>query len=75
MCPDGFPVGSLGSVVKDQPANAGDTGNSGSILGSWRKQQPNLVFLHENYMNRVHGLQKSDMTKHARTHALKERSS
>ena len=36
MCPDGFPVGSLGSVVKDQPANAGDTGNSGSILRSGR---------------------------------------
>ena len=49
MCPEGFPVGSLGSVVKNQPANAGDTGNLGSILRSGRKRQPNLVFLHGKF--------------------------
>ena len=44
MCPDGFPVGSLGSVVKDQPANAGDIRDTGLIAGR-SSCQPTQVFL------------------------------
>ena len=64
----GFPGG---SVVKNLPANAGDTG---SIPGSgkipWRRKwQPTLVFLPRKFIDRgawqatVHGVAKeSDMT-------------
>ena len=46
----GFPGG---SVVKNLPANAGDTGDAGSIPGSGRspgrgKLQPTSIFLPEN---------------------------
>ena len=69
-----------GSVIKDLPANAGDTGDSGSIPGlerfPWRRKWQSIsVFL----PGKSHGQRspvgyswwghkESDMTEHARTH-------
>ena len=70
---EGFPGG---AVVKNLPANAGDTRDMGLIPGSVTKWQPTPIFFIRKFHRRKsladsspQSRKESDVTEHARMHA------